>query len=140
MLSVDGFSLRSILLIAFDVGVASLRFRTSLFKLLRLTLRAVARRIRRRIAQPLRRSRDKQSPHPSASASQPDLSGAGLVARPCKAKEFMRISPLPHSHGGYFRDDRVLPRSGIPPAWLVAHPRRKIAKPTRRTAPIREKD
>ena len=46
MLSLDGFSLRSILLIAFDVGVASLRFRTSLFKLLRLTLRAFARRIR----------------------------------------------------------------------------------------------
>jgi hypothetical protein len=50
MLSLDGFSLRSILLIAFGVGVASLRFRTSLFKLLRLTLRAFARRIRRRIA------------------------------------------------------------------------------------------
>jgi hypothetical protein len=50
MLSLDGLSLRSILLIAFDVGVASLRFRTSLFKLLRLTLRAFARRIRRRIA------------------------------------------------------------------------------------------
>jgi len=50
MFSLDGFSLRSILLIAFDVGVASLRFRTSLFKLLRLTLRAFARRIRRRIA------------------------------------------------------------------------------------------
>jgi hypothetical protein len=30
MLSLDGFSLRSILLIVFGVGVASLRFRTSL--------------------------------------------------------------------------------------------------------------
>jgi hypothetical protein len=50
MFSLDGFSLRSILPIVFGVGVASLRFRTSLFKHLRLTLRAFARRIRRRIA------------------------------------------------------------------------------------------
>ena len=92
MLSLGGFSLRSILLIAFDVGVASLRFRTSLFKLLRLTLRAFARRIRRRIAlgkcirdlQQRRDCGDDQQAHGRIHllAGQSNPEGAGLAHGP----------------------------------------------------------
>ena len=92
MLSLDGFSLRSILPIVFGVGVASLRFRTSLFKHPRLTLRAFARRIRRRIAlgkctrdqQQRRDCGDDQQAHGRIHllAGQSNPEGAGLAHGP----------------------------------------------------------